>query len=286
MDRLQKKCAIASASMHGLLAGALLFGSAFLAPSSRPSDSEVLDFVPLKTIDEAFKGGGSPTITQSPLAITPQPQPQPPAPAPPPPKSGPVVKPELAPPKAPALQKPADDPDFTKPAGKRLPNVSTTRVTRNVDPRATASKEDSDAEARAQAKAAADAKRRAVAGALAGISGVASSSTAVELRGPGGGGVPYANFLDAVKSVYARAWIVPDGVTDDSATATASVTIARDGTVVSTSVTQPSGNALVDASVHAVLNRIRKAAPLPDDAKENQRTVTIRFNVRAARSLG
>lgn len=286
MDRLQKKCVVASASLHGLLASVLLIGPAFLAPSSKPSDSEVLDFVPLKTIDEAFKGGGSPTITQSPPAITPQPQPQPPAPAPPPPKSEPVVKPEPAPPKAPALQKPADEPDFTKPAGKRLPNVSTTRVTRNVDPRATASKEDSDAEARAQAKAAADAKRRAVAGALAGISGVASSSTAVELKGPGGGGVPYANFLDAVKSVYARAWIVPDGVTDDSATATASVTIARDGTVVSTSVTKPSGNALVDASVHAVLNRIRKAAPLPDDAKENQRTVTIRFNVRAARSLG
>jgi TonB family protein len=290
MDRLQKKCVIASASMHGLLAGTLLFGSAFLSPSSKPSDREVLDFVPLKTIDEAFQGGGNPNVTQSPPAMRPQPQPQPPAPAPPPPKPEAVVKPEPVVPKAPAPQKLPDEPDITKPsAGKRLPVVSTTPVTRKADPRATTPKDDSDADARAQAKAAADARRQAqqaFSRAADRVGGVASSSTAVQLQGPGGGGVPYANFLDAVKSVYARAWIVPDGVTDDSATAIASVTIARDGTVVSSRITRASGNALVDTSVQAVLNRVRTAAPLPDSAKEDQRTVSIKFNVRAARSLG
>lgn len=106
------------------------------------------------------------------------------------------------------------------------------------------------------------------------------------MPGPGGGGPTYANFLQAVKTVYAKAWIVPDGVTDDEATAAASVTIARDGTVVSARIIRPSGNSLADQSVETVLRRVTFAVPLPDDAKENERTVTIKFNVKAKRELG
>jgi len=83
-----------------------------------------------------------------------------------------------------------------------------------------------------------------------------------------------------------EAWLVPEGVEDDEATATATVTIARDGTVLSARILQPSGNSLVDQSVDMVLRRVKVAAPLPDGAKEDQRTVTIKFNVRAKRLLG
>jgi TonB family protein len=113
-----------------------------------------------------------------------------------------------------------------------------------------------------------------------------SGGTTIELKGPGGGGVPYANFLQAVKSRYANAWVVPDGVTDDQATTVASVTIARDGNVVSAHIVRRSGDSAVDQSVQATLDRVTYAAPLPDDAKESQRTVTISFNVRAKRLLG
>ena len=106
------------------------------------------------------------------------------------------------------------------------------------------------------------------------------------MPGPGGGGPTYANFLQSVKTIYTAAWIVPEGVTDDEATATASVTIARDGTVVSARIIRSSGNSLADQSVEAVLRRVTVAVPLPDDAKENQRTVTIKFNVKAKRGLG
>lgn len=106
------------------------------------------------------------------------------------------------------------------------------------------------------------------------------------MPGPGGGGPTYANFLQAVKTIYANAWIVPDGVTDDQATTTASVTIARDGTVLNARILRPSGNALADESVEIVLRRVKFAAPLPEDAKENQRTVTIKFSVKARRGLG
>jgi len=123
--------------------------------------------------------------------------------------------------------------------------------------------------------------RRAINQAAGRIQEGLSGSTTIELKGPGGGGVPYANFLQAVKSVYANAWIVPEGVTDDSATTTASVVIARNGMVISTRILRVSGNTLVDDSVRAVLKRVTYAAPLPDSATEDQREVTINFNLKA-----
>jgi TonB family protein len=101
------------------------------------------------------------------------------------------------------------------------------------------------------------------------------------MPGPGGGGVPYANFKDAIRKKYTDAWLVPDGVTDDSAVATASVTIARDGKVLDARIIIPSGNALADQSVEAALRRVTFAVPLPEGAKEDQRTVKIKFSVKA-----
>ena len=112
-----------------------------------------------------------------------------------------------------------------------------------------------------------------------------SGSTAFEWPSAGGGSVPYANFYQLVKSVYSHAWIVPDGVTDESATVGVSVTIARDGRVVLARITQSSRNPAVDQSVRATLDRVNYAAPLPDGAQESQRTVSITFNVAARRAL-
>jgi len=113
-----------------------------------------------------------------------------------------------------------------------------------------------------------------------------SGGTSVEMLGPGGGGVPYANWRQAVKSDFSNAWLLPDGVVDDEATSVASVTIARDGTVLNSKITQFSGDKVVDSSVQAALDRVQHTAPLPDTAKEDKRTVTINFNVRAKRGLG
>jgi len=89
-----------------------------------------------------------------------------------------------------------------------------------------------------------------------------------------------------VKTRYAQAWTVPEAVTDEEATATATVLIARDGTVINHRIIIYSRNSQVDRSVQATLDRVRWAAPLPENAVENQREVTIRFNVKARRSLG
>jgi colicin import membrane protein len=280
MNRLQKKCFLASTGMHLLLFLILLVGPAFLSSREKPDSLPVLDFVPFKTVDALVSGGGNPDAKPlAPAPVTP-PQPvtppvvTPPAPVPPP-------EPEkITQPEPPKITRPETESLEVDKKAKHKIEVNTKPAIRNVE-------DLTKAKARAEAKEReiADAQRRAAAtairNAVESIEGGTSGSTEIELRGPGGGGVPYANFLQAVKSVYANAWTVPDGVTDDSATATVAVTIARDGTVLSAHITETSGNAAVDRSVDATLRRVKYAARLPDDAQEDQRVVTIRFNVRS-----
>ncbi len=301
MDRLQKNCVLVSTGIHGLLAGALVFGAAFLAPSSKVADMEVLTVIPDLLVDAPFSGGGNPNVKQ-PAAPPPQPrvQPQPqvqsspPAPAPtrtpPPPEKS--AKPEPPAPEPSKPSKPSDEPDFTKPAtGKHVPQVNTKLSERKSKPRSKSSDSeadsDSNAEERAQAKAAADARRRAqraFSGALAGISGVVSSSTTVDI--PGSGGEAFASYSQVVKSIYTQAWIEPREVNDDSATVKASVTIRRDGTVEEARIIQPSGNAAVDASVGRTLKSVDYVRPFPVGSKDPKRTFIIRFDLKAKRQLG
>jgi len=298
MDRLQKKCVFAATGFHLLLLLILLVGPAFVASRSQPDNLPVLDYVPLKTVDALMSGGGNPNAKPPPAPLE-KPLPAPPAPvakpAPPPPpekvrapESPKEVVKEVSPPKDPEYSlEPSKDRKPTKPTFDFTP---VTRPTRDAKAEAKA-QADAQAreEAREQARQETDRRRRVAAAfgsAANSLEEGRSSGTTIELKGPGGGGVPYANFLQAVKSVYQHAWIVPDGITDENATVAVSVTIARDGTVVSSRITRSSGNPAVDQSVRVTLDRVKFAAPLPDDAKENQRTVGINFNVAAKRALG
>ncbi len=149
----------------------------------------------------------------------------------------------------------------------------------------------SNAKARAAAEAEAAAERNRIASAFnsaaSGIETGAAGSTSVKLLGPGGGGIPYANWLSAVQSVYYRAWMVPDGLDENTPPVTAEVTIGRDGSVISARVIHTSGHAAADDSVRAVLIRVKYTAPLPDTETRESRTITIDFvNEKAKRLLG
>jgi colicin import membrane protein len=292
MNRLQKKCFVASTGLHLLLLLILLIGPAFMASRNKPDTMPVLDFVALKTVDDALSGGGNPKANSAPATFE-KPEPLPPAPAakpePPPPEKVQTPEPQketaIVPPKP-------KEPDYSlEPANERKPkkpNIDLTPITRPHDAE-DAAKAKAEADAREEARREkARLKRLAAAfgNAANRLESSLSGSTSIELKGPGGGGVPYANFLQAVKSVYQHAWVVPDGITDDNATTAASVTIARDGTVVSSRITRSSGNPGVDQSVQRTLDRVKWAAPLPDTAKENERTVNINFNVAAKRAGG
>jgi colicin import membrane protein len=300
MNRLQKKCFLASTGFHLLLVVILLIGPAFVSSKSQTDTMPVLDFVPFKTVDSLISGGGNPNANSQPATFE-KPQPAPPAP-PAPIKPAPLPPPEqvreVDPPKDEVKEvSPPKDSGYSLEPAKDLkpkkPAIEFTPITRPT--------RDAKAEAKAKAEAQAREEEReyfrretdrrrhlaaTVGGAANSLAEGRSGSTSIELKGPGGGGVPYANFLQAVKSVYQRSWIVPDGITDDNGTVAVSVTIARDGTVVSSRITRSSGNVAVDRSVQVTLDRVKFAAPLPDDAKENQRTVGINFNVAAKRAQG
>ena len=280
MNRIQKKCAMASAGFHLLLLTILFIGPAFLSSTSKFDSMPMLTFVPVITTDEMISGGGNRNATPpspAPAIQPPQAVPQPPQPksAPPEPQK------EIAKPSPDSLDPKTD-------TNRRKPDIPTKLVTRPRDSKAV-SKESSESEA--QSKALADARRRAadqVGNAVRSLNDNLSSSTTIEMPGPGTGGLPYANFLQSVQSVYSRAWQgrVPDGATDRDTDAVASVTIARDGTVISAVVTRSSGNAVVDRAVREVLERVKYTAPLPESAAERERTVSIKFKVNTGPLAG
>jgi outer membrane biosynthesis protein TonB len=147
-------------------------------------------------------------------------------------------------------------------------------------------------EAAAAAAAAAHAQRAAqvlksrINSAVSGIAGRLSSSTSVTVPG-GTGGASYASYSLFVKSVYQWAWRPPSELTDDSATATARIVIARDGTIVSARIETPSKVPSLDRSVRVALDRVTTIGrPFPEGAKDDQRTFLIDFNLKAKEFTG
>jgi len=274
MSRIQKKCFIASTGFHLFLVVLLFVGPAFLSSNgSKPDDSMVLTFVPLITTDEKIAGGGTPNGGPPPPAPQPrQPQTEPPKPAVP-------QKVEMRP--APEPEK--EDSDSLAPTTKPKVKVNLNKITRK--PTTQTAKANTNKATTADQPPSKD--LQALNSVVKNLRSGLSAGTSIDMpAGPGGGGVPYANFYDGVKKIYSDAWVVPDGVTDENATVTASVTIARNGEVTASRIVVTSGNSEVDHSVQATLNRVRFAVPLPAGAKEDERTIRIKFNVRAQRLLG
>lgn len=149
-----------------------------------------------------------------------------------------------------------------------------------------AQKEAAEAAAKAEqeAKRERDRKLKAFQRAASNISQKASSATSVEM--PGSGSVSYANYASVVRSVYEQAWIAPDNADNDDAVVKVSITIARDGHVITSRVVNPSGDSKVDNSVQRTLDRVRFVREFPDGAKEQEKTFIINFNLKAKRMLG
>ncbi len=278
MDRLQKKCFVASAGFHALLAGILFVGPGFLSSRTTTPDVQVLDFIPSKLIDAAMTGGGNPAPK---MAATPAPQPPQPAAQPPPPQPKPQpVETTREIPKQ--VQKEVADPDSLQINERRQPQISLKRVVRKSAKDSTKS----DAKAQSQAeRQLADARRRAanqLSRAAEEILQGTSSATTIEEVGPGGGGPAYASYSAWVLTVFDNAWIAPDNATLPDAITRVKVTIARDGTVLSKEIIERSGDAQMDASVRRALERVSSIGkPFPEGAKEKERTYIIPFNLKA-----
>ncbi|MDB6020409.1 MAG: TonB family protein, partial [Pedosphaera sp.] len=224
--------------------------------------------------------------------------PPPPAPKPPTPKPDPTPEPpKVAHPDLPKphvekthKEKPKPEPkEVETPTPKVthkivIPKDQLKATTRKVDDKAKAEQEAADASARAASRRAA----HEFASTLKTISKNLSSKTPlVEMpSGPGGGGEVSVNYRDLIASKYYNAWIAPAGLDDDTPVVTASVTISRNGDVISAHITKSSGNALMDRSIQHVLEAVTFIEPFPASSHEQQRTVTIQFNLQAKRQIG
>jgi TonB family protein len=268
MNRLQKKCVIATAGFHLLLLVILFVGPAFFWAREKPDDSPVLDMIAANLVDSVSTGAQNA-------------QPPPPAPAPivmPPPEPKPIVQPTPVP--APTLAervekffksesaKPTSVPAENQP---HAPKVNLTPVTREAPKNSsTPTKTTSD-------------NSKAIKSALAALRKNLSSAT--EIAPIGNSSAAAANYAQVVKSVYEQAWVLPDDMASDQANTKVRVTIASDGTVISARVVAPSGDASLDASVQRTLDRVQFIAPFPSGSTDTERSYIINFNPQIKRLL-
>jgi protein TonB len=267
MNRLQKKCILATAGIHLLLLVILLVGPAFFEPRPKPDDSQVLDVIPANLIDAQFTSGvrnaqpPPPTPVETPPAPQPQPTPPPPKPVEPVPtlteRLETMFKTEPPKPAPEKIQPHKIQPDL-KPVVHNAP--------KNV-------KDDSAQRALALRNAIRSLKKNF------------SPSTTVDM--PGNSSVAYANYASAVKSIYDQAWAqVPlDTVANEDENVKARITIASDGTVISARIIDSSGDAALDASVQKTLERVTFIAPFPEGTADKQRIYTINFNPQLRKML-
>jgi TonB family protein len=277
MSRLERKCLLASACLHGLLLSIALFGSAFFVPKQKPPlNLPALKVVPGRLVDDALSGGGGnpkakpsedrqrgETITPPP----PRPEPDPPKPAPP--------KETARPEPAPAEKKPAQpSTKLSKPPLELKPVV---RKPGDRDKKTAAAEE----------KKMADARRKAadqISKAMDRLKEGFASGTKVGVFGTGG--EAYANYAQWVRDVYDNHWQVAPDIADDNASTLVKVTIARTGHVIASEIIKRSGNSALDKSVQRTLDKVKFVAPFPEGARDEQRTFTIEFNLKAKRMLG
>jgi protein TonB len=316
MNRLQKKCAIFSASLHALLLGILLFGAALMPDPDQQTAFKPLTVYSAAAVSDALTSGGepSPVIAPVPPVIPPVAKPLPPV------IPRPVVQPKPEPRPEPAPKERVKETELTRPEPKIKPQESwhlfnwSKKKTEEpkeetpapahvhtphrivIDPaslKEVVRKHDhssDEADQQAQNDRAARAERRRVAQKFAeglrSISQNMSSSTVVQMPSGGTGGELSVNYRDIIASKYYNAWVAPSNLEPDSRPVLVSVTIARDGSVINAHIIHLSGNSGLDRSIQNALDAVTFIEPFPATSHDEQRTVTISFNLQIKQQTG
>jgi colicin import membrane protein len=314
MNRLEKKCIMASTAFHGTLIGILLFGSA-LMPSPDDKAFKPLTVYSAAAVSDALSSGGNPEARVAP---------NPPAPVAPPQEQTPPTPKPLVQPPAPKpveqIEPPKPRREIPKPQEERVEIPKVEKITKaerlkaekiKLDPKpekaapvephkivlsknnlkqAVRKTDDRERVAREAAENAAIEARRNAAkeftSAYRSLSKTLSSSTVVEAPGNGAPGELSVNYRDLIASKYYNAWTAPTDLDDSTPVVTASVTIDRDGNVKSARIVTPSGNRSMDRSILNVLSAVTFFEPFSASMKEQEMTVSIKFNLLAKRGTG
>jgi len=305
MSRLHKKCVLGATTMHALLLLALLVGPAFFTKKEEPLDIQEITFVPSILTDAMMSnpGGAAPGgQTQTP----PQPQPQQPIappqpPTPEPPKREEVVEPEpVKPPKPQPKTVEPDEPKINDRASDKTPKpvqqkkhevkVSDTRVNlRNRNTTTTSRQATGSSNSQTSNNSALASALRSTRNNIG--SGLSSGTDIRMPAGQGGGsGASYANYAQEIqrryKAAYDRQLQAAGDIADGSAQVETSIVILRNGTISSSSIVKPSGNAELDSLTRRVLDSIREVPPFPAGATDSRRTFNIIFDLKPKINVG
>jgi TonB family protein len=309
MTRLEKKCFLASAALHGLLVVVLLFGAAFLGPPKEKPLLNRINVIPSIVVENALAGGGgNPNLARTdeqvkgnsvnPADASPAPIPTPAkppvvhareTPPPPQPRPQPTLRPEPVKPE-PAKTPVARPPDNPKPnPTEKTPTPTQPTLDLVPSVRTDPAKIKAEAQAREAAKQRADYNRllatklgEVTSGLKAGFEG----GTKVDVGGPGG--QAYANYATIVQAAYDAAWrVLPDLASSDHVV-TVEVVIGRSGRIISQHIVSRSSNMRMDKSVQSAIDRVKEQGlpPFPQGARDDERTFTIEFNLKARRLAG
>jgi TonB family protein len=296
MTRLQKKCMVFSLGLHGLLMVILFASAGFGSRPDTTEDLHILTMIPANIVDRAGAGGGATVVNQTPQPpaqqhVQSQPQPQPVhveqahvEAARPTPRSVPDtshVKP--APDEAKELALDAK-PKISKPHPQHEVKVTYQQANSSKSAKKTETTQSSENTANAKAQ-----RLKKIENSLAelasGVRKSGSSDPIVDTEGIGGGEA-FAGYRDTVFTYYYRAWIQPDNASSGLTVPEAKVTIARDGSIISAELVQPSGDKPLDRSVERALRAVTKLPPFPASTQETERTYMIRFKLEGKELAG
>lgn len=303
MNRLEKKCIIGSAALHGLLLVVLLFASAFLDSDKHMILPPVVTLHNVTLTDRPIASGGNPNANPPPAAPPKAAEPPPPQPPPPPVKEQVKHKEEEQEPEPKPKKEVVKTPDKEKlpvkdkTTDKAVETAKTTKAPLNLKPvrktndTAIAQREIAAARAAAVKRQQAEwdkyaAQQRALAGKVGEIIGNVSSGlgkdTVAEVVGPGS--EAYANYSSVIIERYKRAVYASQPQSDQDADAVIRVVISRDGTVRSSQWVRRTNNPILNKAVDRAMNSVRSLPPFPAEAKDSERTfnITIAFEARVS----
>ncbi len=292
--RLQVRCLLTSAGIHGALILLLLFGAGFQRSHVDALGLGVpLELIAGELIDSLPPERGAPPA--QPSTSSPDPRERPPAqPAQPPPRREPRV--ERREPPAPPPQKPAHptetplvEPEAPsvrpKPSPPEKPTFDFDAV-RNLRPKPSQPRNnrpprtaDSSRSSDRAAFQALDRQFAAATGSLA--ENIDRSTIAIHpASGSGRGGGGGSANAGSIRRTYDAAWITPQNVSDKEATTEVEVVIRGDGTVTRARIIRSSGIPALDRSVDDALRAVRRITPFESVPGADTVTFTIGFNLQ------
>jgi len=280
MTRLIKRCFVLSVGLHLLVVAVLIICATYLFAEKPKEIQQKISLIAPEVLDNILNPSQpAPPSSQPPMPVRPvrpvkpnPPTPVKPAVKPNPPRPIKTVRPDPPRPVKPK-QKPRPQPQpkpKAKTPAKPRPNIkisSNTKTSNNTSqskqkttPRPSVSKNDLDNIRKASQQL----------------------SAAIQVNVTGSNRAAFASYAAYVVGVYRGVWqpLIPRNLSR-SQVAQVTVTIRRDGTVLSARITRRTGNAALDRSVQTALNRVKRIGKaFPSGSRDTQRTFVLDFTPR------